>query len=51
MHGQDLHTLLFNFLDEVLFLFHTEAFVTTSVRVTELNTDQWSLEASAYVGG
>ena len=47
--GQDLHTLLFNFLDEVLFLFHTEAFVTTSVTVTELDTEQWSLEASACV--
>lgn len=49
VRGQDLHTLVFNFLDEVLFLFHTEAFVTTNVCVTELDTNQWSLKATAYV--
>jgi len=47
--GHDLETLLFAFLDELLFTFHTEMFICTAVQVCEFNRDAW--EIRAVVGG
>lgn len=43
--GHDMHTLLFNFLDELLFVFSTEFLVLKEISVTHLNTESWTLEA------
>ena len=37
--GHDMHSLLFNYLDEFLFRFSTEGFVPKEVKVLELVTD------------
>lgn len=47
--GHDLDTLLFAFLDELLFTFHTEMLICTAVQVCEFNRDEWSIRA--VVGG
>ena len=47
--GHDLETLLFAFLDELLFVFHTEMLICTAVQVCEFNRDEWSIRA--IVGG
>ncbi len=47
--GHDLDTLLFAFLDELLFTFHTEMLICTAVQVCEFNRDEWRIRA--IVGG
>ena len=44
--GHDLHTLLFSFLDEVLFMFLTEFLVFKELQVTQLDTENWVITAS-----
>lgn len=47
--GHDLDTLLFAFLDELLFTFHTEMLICTAVQVCEFDRDEWTIRA--IVGG
>jgi SHS2 domain-containing protein len=46
--GHDMHSLLFNFLDELLFVFSTELFVPLELRITDFNRTEWQLEATGY---
>ena len=47
--GHDLHTLLFAYMDEMLFRFSTDLFCITSVDVLKLRTDKdFSLEVRAH---
>jgi len=48
--GHDLQSLLFNFMDELLFVFHTEFFVARRLRVTKLDRESWTIEAKAEGG-
>lgn len=47
--GHDLQSLLFAFLDELLFVFHTESMVVRQLRVGRLDRDNWALTAVACV--
>ena len=47
--GHDLQSLLFAFLDELLFVFHTESMVVRQLRVGRLDRDNWTLTAVACV--
>ena len=47
--GHDMHTLLFGFLDELLFIFSTEFLVLKEIAVSNFDQEQWCLEASGYV--
>ena len=40
-----MDSLLFNFLDELLFVFCTDLFVCTELCVTSLDRDAWTLSA------
>ncbi len=44
--GHDAQSLLFAFLDELLFIFHTEFLVCKKITVTNLDRTSWSLRAS-----
>lgn len=48
--GHDKESLLFNFMDECLYVFHTENFVMKQVIVEELNQQSWQLRAVARGG-
>ena len=48
MEGQDKQSLLFNFLDELLFVFSTELLVCKSVKVTGLDRQAWTINAEGY---
>lgn len=48
--GHDLESLLFNFLDELLFVFHTEFFVARRLAVTEIDRENWTIRARAQGG-
>jgi SHS2 domain-containing protein len=43
-----MHSLLFNFLDELLFVFSTELFVPLELHITEFDRTKWQLEATGY---
>ncbi|KAF5829177.1 archease-like protein [Dunaliella salina] len=43
--GHDLHSLLYNFLDEVLYIFHTELLVCRDMEVTSLDQGAWTITA------
>ena len=47
--GHDLHTLLFQYLDEMLFVFATEMFVPCKVGVTLIDRSSWKIKATGYV--
>lgn len=49
VEGHDLHSLLYNFLDEWLFQFNAEGFVCRRVKVTHLDRTLWTV-ASEGVG-
>ena len=40
-----MQSLLFAFLDELLFKFHTEMLVCTKLRITNLDRNAWKLTA------
>ena len=46
--GHDMQSLVFNFLDELLFVFSTEFFTCKQLTVTELDTDSWKVKAEGY---
>ncbi len=48
--GHDLHSLLYNFLDECLYIFHTDSFAMVSIVVGELNTTDYTIRAIARGG-
>jgi len=47
--GHDLDTLLFSFLDELLFVFHTEMLICNAVQICDFDRESWSIRA--VVGG
>lgn len=47
--GHDMHSLLFNFLDELLFVFSTELFVPAELRITKFDRSEWCIQASGCV--
>lgn len=48
--GHDLQSLLFNFLDELLFAFATEFFVAKQLRVTHFDREAFRITAEGCVG-
>lgn len=45
VEGHDLQSLLYNFLDELLFIFATELFVCSQIKVTKLDREAFTLTA------
>ncbi|KAL3139180.1 hypothetical protein ABBQ32_005958 [Trebouxia sp. C0010 RCD-2024] len=43
--GHDMQSLVFNFLDELLFIFSTEFFTCKQLTITELDRDNWKVRA------
>ena len=43
-----MHSLLFNYLDELLFVFSTELFVPLELQITEFDRDEWQLQATGW---
>lgn len=46
--GHDMQSLVFNFLDELLFIFSTELFTCKQLTITELDRDNWKVRAEGY---
>lgn len=46
--GHDLQSLLFKYLDEVLYRFCTDSFCPKIVHVTHLDTDTFTLSVTMY---
>ena len=44
--GRDMHTMLYNFLDELLFVFSTELFVFAELSITTFNRDSWQISGT-----
>lgn len=47
--GHDLHSLIFSFLDELLFLFHAELFVCSRIEITAVDLEAFTLDARGCV--
>lgn len=43
-----MQSLVFNFLDELLFIFSTELFTCKQLTITELDRDSWKVRAEGY---
>jgi len=43
--GHDMQSLVFNFLDELLFIFSTEFFTCKELKVIELDQANWKIKA------
>ncbi len=41
-----MHSLLFNFLDELLFIFSTELFVPAELHISEFDRSEWRIQAT-----
>lgn len=50
VQGHDQQSLLFNLMDECLYIFHTEQFVTKRVKVESLDTFTWEMNITLYGG-
>ena len=48
MTGEDYESLLYNFLDELIYLFDTKQFVVSKTEVTIQRGDDYSLNVVAY---
>jgi SHS2 domain-containing protein len=48
--GHDWESMLFAFLDECLYIFHTEALAMTRIVVDRIDVDAWTVTASASGG-
>ncbi|GFR43523.1 hypothetical protein Agub_g4618, partial [Astrephomene gubernaculifera] len=48
MEGHDLPSLLYAFLDELLFVFATELFLAASVRITSFDRESFVIEAEGF---
>ncbi|EFN55786.1 hypothetical protein CHLNCDRAFT_14100, partial [Chlorella variabilis] len=46
--GHDMQSLLFNFLDELLFSFSTEFFVPSQLRITSFDRQTWQIKAEGH---
>ena len=44
-----MQSLVFNFLDELLFIFSTEFFTCKQLTITELDRDKWKIKAQGYI--
>ena len=42
--GHDMHSMLFAFLDELLFVFSTELFVPAELHISDLDRSAWRLQ-------
>lgn len=43
--GDDMDSLMYHWLDELLFAFSTELFVACRIRIVEFNLEEWRIEA------
>lgn len=50
VQGHDMNSLLYNFMDECLYLFHTEGFAMKQLEIRELDLNKFSLTAVARGG-
>ena len=47
MSGSDMESLVYHWLDELLFQFSTGFFVPVAIQITELNLESWTIQAVA----
>ena len=51
MSGHDLHSLLFAYLDELLFTFNTEFLVFTELKIASFDRETFSITVAGYECG